>query len=225
MSDFDRLWIVSNYNQDPTAVVSRLNAPFIICNQGDPSDVPEVYWKAARQTLHTGHNISDYLKFIVENYDNLPDSVGFVKGNIFPRHIDERLFLQRQTLCGFVPLYSDHGTYRRKGHRVLPFHLVAQQIAPGYYLEVANNWYKRQRKPGKRFALLSDLFTSFFSREVPQYVLFVPGACMIVPAANIRRWPIETYQQLYEAVTYDFFPVEAFHVERSMLYFFHFPRE
>jgi hypothetical protein len=223
----DRLWIISNYNQDPTAVISRLTSPFLIFNQGEPSALPQQYRdkKEFRQAVHTGHNISDYLEFIVENYENLPDSIGLAKGNIFPRHITEDNFIRRQSLEGFVPLYSDESTFQYKSQRLMPWNLVAQQIAPGYYLEKANNWYTKHRKLGKRFPTLNDFFEYFFKREVPRYVLFVPGACMIVPAPHVRRWPIETYQRLYEAVTYEFFPVEAFHVERSMLYFFHFPRD
>ncbi len=227
MAAKDRLWIVSNYNQDPSAVIARLTAPYLICNQGDPAHVPQEYRQGAgfRQARHAGHNISDYLEFIVENYDNLPDSLGFAKGNLFPRHINEDVFIERQAFDGFVPLYSDDATYRRQNHRLWRFHLMAQQIAPGYYLETANNWYSKHRKPGKHFPRLHDLFAYFFKRQPPRYIPFVPGACMIVPAGKIRRWPVETYQRLHEAVTYDFFPVEAFHVERSMLYFFDFPRE
>lgn len=223
----DRLWIVSNYNQDPSTVIAKLTAPYLICNQGDPTNVPQLYREGTgfKQTRHTGHNISDYLEFIIDNYNNLPDSLGFAKGNIFPRHINEDVFIQRQQLDGFVPLYSDHKTYRNQNHRLWRFQLVAQQIAPGYYLEKTNDWYTKHRKPGRYFPRMHDLFAYFFTRKTPHYIPFVPGACMIVPASNVKQWPIETYQRLLEAVTYDFFPVEAFHVERSMLYFFHFPKE
>lgn len=221
----NRLWIVSNYNQDPSAVISKLTAPYLICNQGEASYIPESLQQADSfvPSRHTGHNISDYLEFIINNYKNLPDSLGFAKGNLFPRHITEEAFVDRQGLDGFVPLYSDEETYRPQSKRLRPFSLAAQQVAPGYYLEIANNWYAKHRKPGRHFPKLNDLFVYFFRREVPRYVPFVPGACMIVPANKIERWPLDTYKQLYDAVTYDFFPVEAFHVERSMLYFFDFP--
>lgn len=225
MSIKERLWIVSNYNQDPSAVIARLNAPYLICNQGDPLHVPLIYQQEGsfRSSPHTGHNISDYLEYIVDNYDHLPDSLGFAKGNLFPRHITEEVFVARQTLEGFIPLYSDDAAYRSQTHKLMPFQLFAQQIAPGCYLEITNNWYVKRRKPGQHFPRLQDLFAHFFKRELPRYIPFVPGACMIVPAINIRRWPRDTYQRLYEAVTYDFFPVEAFHAERSLLYFFEFP--
>jgi hypothetical protein len=226
MSSMNRLWIVSNYNQDPSAVISSLTAPYIIYNQGDRSYIPAQFQQTGSviSSRHTGHNISDYLEFIVNNYNNLPDSLGFAKGNLFPRHITKEAFLARQPLDGFVPLYYEAATFKPKFHRLLRFRFGSQQIAPGYYLEFTNNWYAKYRKPGKYYPRLHDLFDHFFRREPPRYTPFVPGACMIVPTYNIQRWPLDTYKQLYEAVSYDFFPVEAFHVERSMLYFFDFPR-
>ncbi len=223
----NRLWIISNYNQDPSSVITRLTAPFLVCNQGDPSHIPDSVKLSGnfKQTKHTGHNISDYLQFILENYNNLPESLGFAKGNIFPRHIDENSFVKRQPLDDFVPLYSDRTTFSPSYRRLSVKKLIAQQVAPGYYLEITNNWYVKHRKKGQYYPRINDLFKQFFRRDVPEYILFVPGACMIVPREKIVRWPIEVYQKLYEAVTYDFFPVEAFHVERSMLYFFNFPLE
>jgi hypothetical protein len=225
MSNMERLWIVSTYNQDPSSVINRLDGRYIICNQGDPSFVPVIHREGACfiQSPHTGHNISDYLSYIVDNYENLPDVLGFIKGNVFPRHISEDVFVARSCLEGFVPIYSDDSAYVPHMHRFIPFKLLAQQVAPGYYLEIANDWYVKHRKVGRYFPRLRDLFIEFFKREPPNYITFVPGACMQVPSSNIRRWPLDVYQRLHEAVTYDFFPVEAFHLERSMLYFFEYP--
>lgn len=221
----NRLWIVSTYNQDPSEIIDCLHSPFLICNQGEESWVPQEYRTGSlfKQTLHSGHNISDYLEYIIENYHNLPESIGMIKGNIFPRHISQSEFLKRRKMEGFVPLYSDENTFLPQYHRLRRTQLVAQQIAPGYYLEVANNWYCKQRPTGQKFPKLEDMFKRFFKRPPPKYIPFVPGACMIVPSYKIKRWSVDIYKELYEAVTYELFPVEAFHMERSMLYFFDFP--
>lgn len=101
---------------------------------------------------------------------------------------------------------------------------IAQQVAPGHYLEIANNWYVKHRNKGRYYPKLNDLFLELFERKAPKYVMFAPGACMIVPKENITRWPLTLYQHLYEIVTYELFPVEAFHLERVMLYLFQFPK-
>jgi hypothetical protein len=38
---------------------------------------------------HVGHNIIDYLNWIINNWDNLPEVVVFAKGNMVGRHINE----------------------------------------------------------------------------------------------------------------------------------------
>ena len=219
-----RVWIVSNYNYDPSDVIAVLDAPFILCQQGDSTKVPSniIDSDNFHAVKHTGHNLSDYLRFIIENYNNLPDESGFIKGNIFPRHINKTIFLKRIKHGGFIPLYSDNNTYKAKKRLLM---LIAQQVAPGYFLEISNNWYISERPKGKYYPTLESMFEKFMGRSVPEYIPFVPGGCMIVPKDNILRWPLRVYQHLYEVVTYDFFPVEAFHLERCMLYFFAFLEE
>lgn len=175
-------------------------------------------------TKHTGHNISDYLGYIIENYDNLPDEVAFIKGNIFPRHMEKNVFLSRIKENGFVPLYSDENTYKAQfGKRKRIFNqFIAQQIAPGIYLEIANNWYINSRKKGKYFPTLETLYFEITGRLLPEYITMIPGACMIVPKENIIRREKGFYEKLYRSVTYDFFPVEAYHVERCMMYIFYY---
>lgn len=218
----DRHWIVSTFNQDPSAVVSDLDGSYEIYNQGEADAVPENLCKDGlfRQSLHSGHNLSDYFQFIIENYDNLPGEVGFAKGNLFPRHISRDIFLKRKARKGFVPLYSDGATFAPNYGRLPRFRLVAQQISPGLYFEINNGWYRKTRAPGRYYDRLDDLFLHLFRRPPPHYDPFVPGGCMIVPAENIRRWPRDLFQHLHDVTTYTHFPVEAFHVERAMFHLF-----
>lgn len=219
-----KVYIVSNFDYDPSEVISSLNADYILCNQGDDSKIPEKLkeLKNYRQTKHTGHNISDYLQYIIENYHDLPDEIGFIKGNIFPRHIEKDIFLSRIKESGFIPLYSDDSTYNEQYHGFFVKKFTAQQIAPGIYLETANEWYLEAKQKGKYFPTLESLFIRLFNRKPPQYITFTPGACMIVSKDKILRWSKELYQELYKIVSYDFFPVEAYHVERCMLYIFEY---
>ena len=34
-----------------------------------------------------GYNINEYLSYIIANYDNLPNNILFIKGNLIERHI------------------------------------------------------------------------------------------------------------------------------------------
>jgi hypothetical protein len=221
----ERIWVISNYQQDPSLVIESLHESYLIYNQGGVGIPAELaLQKNCIDSLHSGHNISDYFRFIIDHYECLPERVGFIKGNLFPRHIPKNSFLEREKLGGFIPLYGDSKTFAPQYRFPFDIRLVAQQIAPGYYLEIANDWYVKHRNPGKHYPHLNDLFLHLFGRQVPKYVLFTPGACMVVPRENILRWPLDLYRHLYEVVSYEFFPVEAFHVERSMLYLFDFPK-
>lgn len=219
-------WVISNYQQDPSEVVESLNGEYHVFNQGESPFIPHEIIESGRvsNSLHSGHNLSDYLQYIIQNYRSLPSRVGFIKGNLFPRHISKEIFLDRKLASGFVSLYGDLNTFSPQHRFQLPIFYMAQQIAPGYYLEITNNWYAKHRSIGQYYPLLDDLFLELFKKPAPKYILFVPGACMIVPKENITRWPLGLYQHLYEIVTYELFPVEAFHLERVMLYLFQFPK-
>ena len=39
-----------------------------------------------------GFNLSSYFKFIIDNYENLPDRICFIKNNVYPRHVDKKIF-------------------------------------------------------------------------------------------------------------------------------------
>lgn len=219
-------WVISNYNQDPTVIIKELDGSYEVYNQGETHFFPqELTEKCFHQTKHSGHNISDYFKFIIDHYNDLPEVSGFIKGNLFPRHITKELFLSRKKIEGMVPFYGESKSYKAQKHRLNPFKFVAQQIAPGVYLEITNDWYCKCRPKGKYYPTLNSYFEAFFSREVPNYITFTPGACMKVPKENILRWSCDTYKKLYEVVTYEHFPVEAFHAERCMLYLFMYPLE
>lgn len=220
----DRKWIISNYDYNPLPVIQKIGEDYCVYQQGNDDKLPqEIPKHKILHTKHSGHNLSDYLKFIIDNYQHLPDELGFIKGNIFPRHIVESVFVERIINSnGFIPLYSDPKTFAPTYHRFWFRKLVAQQVAPGFYLEITNNWYVKTRDKGKYYPKLEDLYFFITKRQVPNYIVFVPGACMIVPRDNILRWPLEVYEELYQAVTYSFFPVEAYHLERCMLYLFYF---
>lgn len=225
----NRIYIISNYNYDPTEVIESLDADYILYQQGDDSKVPDKFKKLPNYKIakHTGHNISDYLEYIISNYDNLPEEVGFIKGNIFPRHMQKDIFESRIKERGFVPLYSDENTYKPqfgKRKRIIK-EFVAQQIAPGIYLEIANDWYISSRQRGKHYPTLDSLFYKITNRKLPEYISFAPGACMIVEKEKILRFNLDLYKELYEAVTYNFFPVEAYHLERCMFYLFSYLRD
>lgn len=180
-----------------------------------------------KKTKHTGANIANYMKFIIDNYPYFPEEVGLIKANLIERHIPEEQLIQRLKSRGFVPLYYEKETLRKKKNFFGKF--IFQQIAPGICLEIANNWYCKEGEKAKYYQNIQDLFYKITKKKIIlEYVPMVPGANMIVRSKNILRWKKNFFKHLYEITSYQDspnpMPVEVWHVERLMLYIFYFER-
>jgi hypothetical protein len=225
--DQNRHWVINTYNFDPTTLIDTIGESYTIYNHSDANALPEPF-ASSEETLNrdnTGHSLTNYFEFIINNYENLPDRIGLTKANVFPRHISKKIFQSRLQQSGFISFYGESQSFTPQYHKIFRRRLVAQQVTPGFYLEINNNWYCKTRKRGSYFPRLDDLFQYLYGRNAPRYQLFVPGACAVVEAARVRQWSKDVYYRLFEATSYDFFPVEAFHVERAFLNLFMFPRD
>lgn len=212
-------WIVSNYNFDPNSLLKNLDGKIFLYNQGHDKFKKNKNI-TFRQTLHSGHNLSDYLLFIIENYDNLPENLGLVKGNIFSRHIEKKEFYKRIKYSGLIPLYSKINNINPVGYKPVYSKffnsLIMQQIIPGVMIEKNNNWYTKSWKKGRYFNDYNSFFKFLFPYRPPlKFIPFVPGACMIVPKDRILKWNLRVYKKLYKICTYELFPREAYFLERS----------
>ncbi len=229
----DRHFLVSSWDWkgDLSPDWQRLNSvikKYEIYHQGDLNFLNQNHCLKKikkTKTTHTGSNISDYMKFILENYPYLPDELGLIKANLIERHIPKKNLVQSLSSTGFIPLYYEKKTLLKK--KKFFNKLIFQQVAPGICLEVANNWYTKQGQPAKYYQKLEDLFFKITKKNINlEYVLMVPGANMIVEKKKILRWKKSFFEHLYEICSYQNppnpLPVEAWHIERLMLYIFYF---
>ncbi len=231
----ERVRVISGYgayNITPREYKTLISADddYHILHQGAVDNVPQEILNAPgfQRTKHSGANISDYLFFIIENYPYFPREVVFLKTNMLQRHIPEDIYHLRIRSSGFASFYSETSTYKSK-YSWKRGGFVAQQIAPGILLEATNNWYARSTERGLFFPKIEDMFKKIISKEpLPEYIPFVPGACMKIDSSKIIRWPKSAYIDLYNAVTSQDtpnpMPVEAYHLERLMLYLFVFDK-
>lgn len=157
-----------------------------------------------KKDLNVGYNIYDYMDYIVNNYDNLPDVVLFGKDNMLERHITKEEFDRVVNNKTFTPLLT-------KNHKVdgkVNFYL------DGIYCERNDSWYFNSY-PSKYFKSYDE-----FAKEIklpnPDYLPFAPGACYIVPKKNILKHSKEFYTKLKELVSWHQTPVEAHLIERSL---------
>ena len=88
------------------AIQSFLNG--LLENASYPFEVVDLYKKYPNYNIVkssiNGYNIYDYLTYIIDHYDDLPNIIVFCKGNTFPRHVSEEKFRQLVKLKCFTPI-------------------------------------------------------------------------------------------------------------------------
>lgn len=152
-----------------------------------------------------GSDISDKFKFIVDNYNNLPDVALYSKVNLFkycPQNEFELLKDKRE----FIPLLS---------HK----HLVKKDICwynNGIYCEVNNFWYLGAH-PCKSEETMNEMIDLLGLRG-RKYLEFAPGSNYILTKQNILKHPRELYIKLKSLLDWNVYPGEAQICERGLYY-------
>ena len=147
---FDEVAVISIYNNDPESLVAKFNT-VVLYDQSD-----QIYFQrlinqnypGSIKTENSGHSLSNYFKFIIDNYSNLPFRVHFLKSNVVPRHISENSLIRKLDLSGVVPIFNDEN-FKDKSR-------IAYHLFPGYFIERNNSWFIKNAEP-KYFASCNDL--------------------------------------------------------------------
>lgn len=185
---------------------------YIIYDQSETDIYPKtIDLKKVIKNKHTGHNLSDYLTFIIDNYENLPDCTIFAKGNIFPRHITQKSFNKIVNNNTFTPI-EDSETNK--------VYMPACFFGNGGFNEINNNWFVStitNRIPEKYVKSYNEFLLFIYENPIlPSYIRFAPGGNYIVPKAHITKLPKIFYENLKTIVSYDILPVEAYFTERAL---------
>lgn len=157
-----------------------------------------------KKEKNVGYNIYDYMDYIVNNYDNLPNLTLFGKDNMLERHITKKEFDKLVKRKSFTPLLTqNHKVYEPICH-----------YKDGLYYEINDSWYFRE-KEHKHFSSYNE-FAKIMGLPTPEYLGFAPGACYIVPRKNIKQHPREFYKKLMSFVDYSDNCAEAHAIERAL---------
>ncbi|MEK6883085.1 MAG: DUF3431 domain-containing protein, partial [Nanoarchaeota archaeon] len=151
-----------------------------------------------------GWDIYDKFTYIIDNYDNLPESMILTKGNIF-KYITKEEFDEICNNDFFTPILTKHHkTY-------MPICFYGED---GIFNEINNSWYLNDLKT-KYFNSYNG-FAKHFGFPTPQYLKFAPGSNYIVTKENILWYPKEFYKRLRDCVSYSALPGEAQVIERCL---------
>jgi hypothetical protein len=215
MKKTDNFFVISNYNVDPENLFRYAN-DYIVYDQSDDPLVIEKN-KAKKDSRifsypNTGHNHIVFFKYLVDNYDNLPERVAFLKGNVIGRHVTQEFWDKNYDNSFYTFLWQDPKFIDKPG--------IAYSLGSGQLIEKNNNWFVT-KSTHRYFTGVNQLISFFYeSSFFPEYNLFAPGGCYIVERERILRNPKTFYLGLIKIMDYAFFPSEVWMVERLMHYFF-----
>ena len=210
MKKTDTFLIISNFNTDPERYLQYCEDYHIYDQSTDTaiSDVLKDKYSKISFVENTGHNISNYFRFFIDNYENLPPWMMLAKGNMIGRHITEECFERVYDNKYYTFLYNDPKPVDKWD--------VAYHLYEGAFLEINNSWYAFT-KAHKYFINFNDMLMFIFKNPIiPEWLLFSPGACYIVSREQARKYPVIFYKNLMELVSYTYFPTEAYMAERMM---------
>lgn len=168
---------------------------------GSLENLPEKFEKIPNY----GYNIYSYLKFIVDNYDSLPERIFFLKNNIYPRHLSEHEFIDQ------IRSGQDHFFSRRQ---------IKQSekafLRNNYFYEVNNSWYLRSNKP-KYFGSAEAFYRHFFLDPlILSHIKFCPGGNVMKTREQIKSRPVAFYYSLLRSVEYKTNAPESYLLERFL---------
>lgn len=163
-----------------------------------------------------GYNINEYLSYIINNYDRLPDNIVFIKGNIIKRHVSLE-FLKNVLDNNYFTSIEDWSRFQSKN--INRFNKSFFISSDGGWAEINNSWYLNKRKhPCKYFNNFNTFMGFIFKSYIcPKYIRFCPGANYIVPKNNIKKYDLIFYKNLKYLIKYSQLSGESHILERGLL--------
>ncbi len=163
-----------------------------------------------------GYNINEYLSYIIENYDNLPENIVFIKGNIIYRHVSLSFLKSVLDNKCFTSIEEWNKSYSLKHNFFNKSFFISSD---GGWTEINNNWYLNKGKhPNKFFnnycTFMNFIFESYIN---PHYIRFCPGANFIVPKFHILKYDLVFYKNLKYIINYSQLSGESHILERALL--------
>lgn len=153
-----------------------------------------------------GRESNTYLKYIVDNYENLPDIVVFMQGN------DDHLSVVN--INHFI-----------KKMELFPSHQFEGKLSifTPSGLGLSNNGRIPRYRGQTLIPAESDFYTWFrryIRREVPRYFCVIWGACFLVRSEAIRSRPLQFYLDMYQQTMVGEATEVGHFLERSWYYIF-----
>jgi len=169
---------------------------------------------------NVGSNPYDIGRYIVEHYDNLPDMMIHIKGNLLQRkYTTKERFVYALKANWFVPI--DRGT-----HIENTFSFVSNDnwfslpvIGEQKNLTVSGLGDMRNMKIYPRICTFKDFLKDIFiikEKNIPKFISFAPAANYAVPKNCILKYSKNFYKKMMYYTDYNNNPIESHWFERIL---------
>lgn len=227
MDKSSNFFLIHNFNTIPTELLALCN-DYMIYDCSTEQDKKRMLHSMnlhIKDVENTGHNITTYFSFFDEYYDNLPEVICLLKGNMIGRHCSMDFFKQVMNNKTFTFLYDEKQYWDKfskfNGENQKNEQGIAFLAMENVYVEKNESWYvESPNHPKKYFNDLDDLLRFIYKKPmIPQYCMFSPGACYIVRREQVQRHSRIFYRNLNKLMNYGMepsFPSEAYQIERIL---------
>jgi len=178
---------------------------------------------AVIQSPNVGSNIYDYGRYIVENYDDLPDLVILIKGNLFSQMLQQKAYTTEKKFIyalkseWFVPI-DGGAAVDSYFENLVNDNWFAQPMEWEERIEKEREEEIKQIKVYPRIKSLSDFMKDLFVIEtIPKFLSFAPGANYTVPKECILKYSKNFYKKMMDYTDYNNNPIEAHWFERVLM--------
>lgn len=164
------------------------------------------------KTPNVGYNIYTMGKFIVDNYENLPDFVIFIKCNILQNlHTTEKNLKKALIANYFFSIELNQSQTKYNSPFTINDYTYVEKVRSE---EVVVN-----TKVYPRIKTFPDFINDLFIIErIPDYTLFSPGANYVVPKENILKYSKNFYKKMMTYTDYHHTEVQEAHWFERILF-------
>ena len=198
--------VLVNYNFTPEK--SWIGDDYLIYDRSDDGIDHLAEFDKSKVIYEENVGQVDYpkLRYLVDNYDNLPEVFLWGKTNLF-KYITPEEYEKLKDNTTFTPLLTqNHNTYS-DNNGVVCFYDA------GMYHERNDNWYFGEFS--SKYVKSFDDWCHHIFLPTQSYVPFAPGGNYILTRETVHKYSRDYYAKLAEALPYCREPVEACCAERS----------
>lgn len=223
--------IVARYQEDISWLNPIMN-DCVIINKGEPLNIPNEII-----TENVGRESHSYLKYIIDNYDNLPDINIFTQGNIEDHRGSNSIpYLfemgkQAHIYGKSLPVTRHESIYCNKidtesynNNNVWNFKICRKYDSafdPAWnYNKKTNKWYLEDNYLDNKPVKFIDWFTKHIRKDYPNPIYIYNHAIFAVHKNNILKHSKTYYQELCKLVDHHINSTEGHFFERSWFYIF-----